>query len=303
MILLNAILPIFLLIALGRVLASTRLLDKDGWSAVERIGLYILFPALIVTVLSGVQFNLEAVSLIGVLVAAQILMAVVGFGAHLWPGMGRPGIASTIQSNVRWNVLIGLPLAQSLLGSEGLALMAVASAGMIPTANLISISAFEAYGARGVSLRRKMLSVISNPFMLACLFGVALGLSGINLTDSLKNSLDILSRSAIAIGLLSAGAAIELSGRKSGWARLIFWSLVRLVMFPLLVVALAYACGLSGLPRSVAITAATTPTAINGVLLARQLNGDAAFAANLIGLQTLLSLATIPVLLWFLAGI
>lgn len=301
MVLLNAILPIFLLIALGRALASTKLLDKAGWSAVERLGLYVLFPALIVTVLSSVQFSFAALSLIGVLVAAQVLMALIALGAYLWPGMERPGIASTIQSNVRWNTIIALPLAEALLGSEGLALMAVASAGMIPTANLISISAFEAYGARNVSMRRKMLSVLANPFIFSCLVGVALGLGGINLTVSLGSSLDMLSRSAIAIGLLSAGAAIDFPAIRSGRARLIFWSLVRLVLMPLLVVALAYAVGLSGLSRNVAIIAAATPTAINGVLLARQLNGDAVFAANLIALQTLLSLVTIPVLLWFFA--
>jgi malonate transporter len=301
--LLNAILPIFLLIGLGRALASTKLLDKAGWSAVERLGLYVLFPALIVSVLSKAEFSWTALSLIGVLVAAQALMALIALGAHLWPGMERPAIASTIQSNVRWNALIALPLAEALLGSEGLALMAVASAGMIPTANLISITAFEAYGARNVSLRRKMLSVIANPFMVACLVGVALGLSGVNLMASLGNSLDMLSRGAIAIGLLSAGAAIDFPAMKSGRFRLIFWSLVRLVILPLLVVTLTFAFGLSGIPRNVAIIAAVSPTAINGVLLARQLNGDAVFAANLIALQTLLSLVTIPVLLWLFATI
>jgi predicted permease len=302
-ILLNAILPIFLLIGLGRALASTRLLNRDGWTAVERLGLYVLFPALIVTVLSSAQFSPAALALIGVLVAAQLLMALIALGAHLWPGMDRPGIASTIQSNVRWNTIIALPLAEALLGSEGLALMAVASAGMIPTANLISISAFEAYGARNVSMRRKVLSVLANPFMIACLVGVALGLGGINLMVSLGSSLDMLSRSAIAIGLLSAGAAIDFSAIRSVRTRLIFWSLVRLILMPLLVVALAYTFGLSGLARNIAIIAAATPTAINGVLLARQLNGDPVFAANLIALQTLLSLVTIPVLLWLFATI
>lgn len=303
MTLVNAILPIFLLIGLGRALASTRLLDENGWSAVERLGLYVLFPALIVMVLSSAQFDSVALSLIGVLVAAQLLMGFIALGTHLWPGMERPGIASTIQSNVRWNTIIALPLAEALLGREGLALMAVASAGMIPTANLISISAFEAYGARNVSIRRKMLSVLANPFMLACIIGVALGLGGINLVGSVGGSLDMLSRSAMAIGLLCAGAAIDFSAVRSGAGRLIFWSLVRLVLMPLIVIALCYAIGLSGLSRDVAIIAAATPTAINGVLLARQLNGDHVFAANLIALQTLLSLVTIPMLLWLFTAL
>jgi len=303
MMLLNVVLPIFLLIGLGRALASSALLDKPGWSAIERLGLYVLFPALIVGVLASAKFSPVALVLIGILVAAQVLMALIAMAAHGWPGMAGPTIASTIQSNVRWNTFIGLSLAQALFGNDGLALMAVASAGMIPTANLISISAFEAYGGSNSSVRRTILSVIMNPFIIACVVGIALGLAGLKLPESVRGSLDILSRSAIAIGLLTAGAAIDFSSLKSGGGRLLFWSLVRLLGLPLLVLGLTYAVGLSGLARNIAIVAAITPTAVNGVMLARQMKGDAEFSANLTAVQTLLSLVTIPLLLWLLGAV
>lgn len=302
MVFLNAVLPIFSVLVIGKLVALSPLLDRAGWNAVERLGLYVLFPALIVNVLASASFNWAALALIGVLIAAQVLLGALGLAAKFAFGISGPTAASIIQSNVRWNTFIGLSIAQLLYGAEGLALMAVASAGMIPTANLLSISAFEGLSGTQSTLRQRIVSIMFNPLILACVIGSVLGFSNTTLPGFLADSLDLVAQAAIAIGLLCAGAALDFSSLNAARLRLAIWSAIRLFGLPLLVLAIAWGVGLTGLPLYVALIAAATPTATNGVVLARQMRGDAVLAANLIAIQSLLSVVTIPLLLWAFAS-
>ena len=275
MVFLNAVLPIFLVLVVGKLVALSPLIDRAGWNAVERLGLYVLFPALIVSVLASASFSWGALTLIGVLIAAQVLLGAIGLAAKFAFSIPGPAAASIIQSNVRWNTFIGLSIAQALYGAEGLALMAVASAGMIPTANLLSISAFEGLSDSQSSLRQRAVSVLINPLIIACVIGGALGLSDVQLPSFAAESLDLVAQAAIAIGLLCAGAALDFSSLNAARLRIAIWATVRLLGLPLFVVAIGSVVGLSGLPLFVAIIAAATPTATNGVVLARQMRGDA----------------------------
>jgi len=55
------------------------------------------------------------------------------------------------------------------------------------------------------------------------------------------------------------------------------------------------------LPLVVAVLAGAVPTAASSYVLARQMGGDAPLMANLITVQVLLAIATLPTMMW-LAG-
>ncbi|MGB1068331.1 MAG: AEC family transporter [Henriciella sp.] len=303
MIVIQAVLPIFLVVALGRAIAATGLIDRIGWSAIERIGLYILFPALIIDVLSTASFNGSTFAMLAALICGQLLMAAIGLLSHYWPGISKGSVAAIIQSNVRWHTFIGLSVAQAIFGSEGLALLAVAAAGMIPTANLISTSAFAAYSETPGSLRDRMVQVITNPLILACFIGGLLNITNLVPTGPIDDALGLVGQSAITVGLLTAGAAINFKSLHANLSKVLTWSLIRVLIMPILAVGLAHLFDINGLSRSIMIVATATPTASAGVILARQLNGDAALAANLIAMQALLVVFTLPLMLWLLQAV
>ena len=74
--------------------------------------------------------------------------------------------------------------------------------------------------------------------------------------------------------------------------------MVRLVGLPLIAIAGALLLGVTGIPLAIAVISASVPTATSSYILARQLGGDAPLAANLIAMQTVLSMVTMP-LIWF----
>jgi malate permease and related proteins len=75
---------------------------------------------------------------------------------------------------------------------------------------------------------------------------------------------------------------------------------LRLVVGALLAVVVAPLMGLQGLARSVAITEAATPTAVNSALMAVQFDADADYVTSVIFFSTLLSSVTLTLLLSFL---
>lgn len=59
--------------------------------------------------------------------------------------------------------------------------------------------------------------------------------------------------------------------------------------------------GIEGIARTVAVIAGAVPTAASSFILARQMGGDAPLMANLITVQVLLAVFSLPLMMW-LAG-
>jgi malonate transporter len=292
---LTALLPVILITALGQLLSARRWMAPEAFRAMDRIGFLVLLPALIVRALAGAEFETAPWAMIGALVAAQVLLGGLGLMARSWPGMSGPAVGTVIQSNVRWNTIIALSLGAILFGDEGLALVSLAAAAMIPAANVISVYALVAHAERPPGTKPKpLIALTRNPLVIACGIGIALAALHIEVPAVIDETLRLLANAAIAVGLLSAGAGVDLKALTRAGVRTLSWSLVRLAGLPALVLGIGLMIGLTGLPLAIALLCAATPTAPNSYVLARELGGDTALAANLIAVQTVLSALTLP---------
>lgn len=294
---LYALLPVIAIATLGHVLSVRKWIPTESWRAIERLSYVVLFPALIVRTLANAPFETAPWRLAGALILAQFALAGVGLLARFLPGMPRPAIGSIIQSNVRWNTMIGLSIGSLLFGQEGLALVTIAAAAMIPTANVLSVYALIAHADQPHGpAPNPLLALLRNPIVIACIIGLCLAAANIELHELLDDSLRILGEAALALGLLSAGAGVDLSALKRAGPRTLVWSLVRLIGLPAFAVGFGLLLGLSGIPLTIAVICAATPTATSSYILARELGGDAPLAANLIAVETVLAMLTMPLL-------
>lgn len=292
-----ALLPVIAIVSIGYFLAWRKSLQPEGWRAIERLCYVLLFPCLIIRVLATAPFDESPWRIALALIAAQLVMAAVGHAARFSPRIARPAIGCIIQSNVRWNTFVALALAGTLFGDEGLALTAIAAAAMIPTANAISVLGFSQYGDSDIR-RHPLLDLVRNPLVIACIIGGAINISGLGIPTLVDRVIETLASAALALGLLVAGAGLDFNALKHTGSRTVFWSLVRLLMMPILAVSFALGLGVTGVGLAVIGIAAATPTATNGYILARQLGGDAPFMANLIATQTVLAVLTMPLIMW-----
>ncbi|MBI1400380.1 AEC family transporter [Hyphomonas sp.] len=295
-----ALVPVVLIVVLGQFLARRGMITGDAFRALDRLSFLVLLPALIVRALANASFDEAPWLMLGTLLLAQIVMALVGLSARWWPGIERPAIGTIVQSNVRWNTIIALSLGGLLFGNHGIALVSLVAAAMIPMANVISVYALISHADHPPGTKpRPLLAMLRNPLVIACVIGISLASFHVKLPVIADETLKMLANAAIAAGLLSAGAGVDLGALKRAGLRTFFWSTVRLFGMPLITLAIGLTLGLSGLPLAIALICSATSTAPNSYVLARELGGDSTLAANLIAVQTLSAAVTLP-LVWLL---
>lgn len=260
----------------------------------------VLFPAMIVLVLARAPFDEAPWKVALPLIGAQCVMAAIGLLAVFWPNIARPAIGSIIQSNSRWSAFVGLSLSGVLFGEEGLALTSLAAAALIPMANILSVTALTHFAEHPSGKKQNpFVELFRNPLVIACVIGLGLNAMNLKPAGMIEITLQLIADPAVTLGLLAAGAGLNLSALKRAGFLTFFWSVVRLFGTPVIAILLArYAFGLEGTALVVLAIAAATPTATNGYILARQLGGDAPLMANLIATETVLAIITLPLILW-----
>ncbi|MGQ7792772.1 AEC family transporter [Faunimonas sp. B44] len=304
---LQALLPILIVTAVGWALARSGMVAPAGWVGFEAIAYQVFFPSIIILNLAEADFGALPFATLGAALAASVLtMAAVCFALKRFLSaplrLDGPRFTSVLQGATRWNSFIGLAMAASLYGAEGVALTAVAIVAMIPLLNFINVPALSVYAAGGpISVRRVALDLALNPFIWSSAAGVAINLVGLDLGEPVTAALRMMGQAALAAGILAVGAGLDLSALRRPGPALATASLLRLVGMPLLAAFFCAMLGVTGIALGVAIVATAVPTASGAYLLARRMGGDARLMAEITTLQTIASAVTLPVALALLA--
>jgi len=302
-----ALIPVFLIILLGAGLKRTAIFNDEAWSGFENLCYFVLFPILLVKTLATAELGSAEVLrfslslLFAIFTMAGILLAA-------WPllnrrfGISAATFTSLMQGTTRWHGFIALSIVGLLYGDEGVTFMAITMAVIIPPLNIINISVLARFGSARSDLKGVMVKLARNPFIIACLVGAVLNLSGIGLSGPLYHVFDILGGGALGLGLLTVGAGLHIGHVLGNRLLVTFGALLRLVGMPALMFLGCWLFGIEGLPRTVAVLAGAVPTASSSYILARQMGGDHQLMANLISVQVLLAAVTLPLMIWLSNG-
>ena len=299
----SALLPVFTVIVLGYYLRHSSLLDESAWRGLENLCYYVLFPVLLVKTLAVADIgSAEIVRFSGALLFAIFTMTALLLLSytplHRYFLVSPAAFSSLVQGATRWHGFIALSIVGLLLGDAGVAYMAVTMAVIIPPLNIINIIVLAHYGEAENDLKKVAGKLARNPFIIACALGAFLNISGLGLAPLLYNIADIIGSGALGLGLLAVGAGIHLSGIREHRGLVVFGALLRLLGMPLLMLAGCLLFGVEGLPRTIAMLAGAVPTASSSFVLARQMGGDAPLMANLITLQVIGAVVTLPLVIW-----
>lgn len=295
-----ALLPVFLLIVIGFTLKRTLIRPETQWVGLERLTYYVLLPLFLIQTL--VKADLSTVPVGGVGGALLLsALAVSLLCLALRPlldraGVDGPAFTSIFQGATRWQTYVALSVAGSLFGNPGLAIASVAMIAIVPMVNVLSVSVLAHYASpEKRSAGSIVLTVAGNPLIWACAIGLAINVTQLPLPKLWHEVADALGRSSLAIGLLVTGAGLHLEGlfRPSLAAGVAVF--LKLVLMPVIAVALALRFGLSGSNLAVVTICSAVPTASSAYVLARLMGGDAPLLAQIITLQTILATVTMPI--------
>lgn len=296
-----AIAPIFALLVLGNVLRRKGIPSFEFWTLNDKLVYWVLMPALLFYQTSTAPLDPAMVGPYAVVILGAFLLVVLfGLAAGRLTRLPGPLASSVLQGASRHNTFIALAASEQLLGAEGLALAALASAMYIPVTNFVIIPCMVALHAdkseTGI-LKKILHDLARNPLILSVLAGLVANLTGQDAVPVLHESTRILGSAALPIMLLSVGASIKAGHITAAVPLTLLTGLGKFILFPALVAGLSLIAGLSQTQMTVALIYAAVPTATSAYTLARQMGGDAQTMAAIISLQTAISFVTIPVTL------
>jgi hypothetical protein len=309
-----SLLPVFLLILTGALLRRFAIRGDRPWLAAERLVYYVLFPVLLMNTL--VQARLDQVPIAGVggvLAAAILVMLGICFALRpvLSAGLAVNGAAftSVVQGATRWNTTLALAVVAELYADRGLAIATVAAVTMIPLLNIANVWVLAHHAAppavapglrRGrqrTSWGRVLQAIALNPFIWSCALGFALNVISPPIPEPVYAVAGAVSQATLPLGLLLVGAGLRLADLIRLRPATLIATTLKMVAMPVIAIALSAVAGLSGTTFAVVACCASVPSASNSYVLARQMGGDAPLMAEILTMQTIVAVLTMPIVI------
>src|SRR5262249_52365787 len=118
------------------------------------------------------------------------------------------------------NVLLGLPLAKTLLGDASLpavSLVIVFNSMLLWTLVTVSVEWARNRSTSLSGLARTGKGVIMNPVVASVLAGTAYGFLGVPLPGMIDRTLELMSQAAVPLSLIALGMGLAQFGIRRGW--------------------------------------------------------------------------------------
>jgi len=300
---LSALLPVFFVILTGYLLRWFQFPGDEFWFRAERLTYFVLFPSLLFQKTATASMGSYTVSLmVLVLVIAVVIMSGLLFYIKKWWSSGGPAYTSFFQGSIRFNTYVGLAATFALFGDSGLTIAAIAIAVLIPLLNVLCVTVLILFNDQNKgSLQTVARELIRNPLIIACTSGILLNYFGIGLHPVVEETFSIFGRAALPVGLLCVGAAIDVAAARDSGKTVVFSSVLKLIVFPLLMWTISKLLSLDPQLSSIVILFAALPGSPAAYILSRQLGGDSKLMAGIITVQIIAAMVTFPFVLALLA--
>lgn len=290
----NIIGPTFFAIALGYLL---RRVTNARPGILIDVAMYIATPCLVfVSMYSTVVVMGEAVRL-----WASYLIIAVGTFSMAWLVFGLFGKRRSWRSGLYLPVVfantinIPLPIIYLAFGDEGVAKTVLM---YIPNALLIySVGIYMASGHAG--LKQGLATVLRTPLIYAAVLGLIFNATGVAMPEVVTTAFNFVGQAAVPLMLLVLGMTIG-DVRFNQMPLTLGASVIRMGGGFAMGLLAVWLLGLTGLPRAIVLFEAAMPSAVLVSLLATKYKNEAELVASVVLTSTLMSIAVIPALLYYL---
>jgi malonate transporter len=301
------VLPFFGMIFLGFAVArlTRRPIEELGW--LNTFVVYVALPSLFFQLVSRTPIEklTEGGYIFGAVLATYVVFTIMFAGSVLSSG-----------GEIRESTIKGLAAAYGNIGymGPGLALLAFGEEAAVPVAlvfcfenimhfaiapTLMAIAGGTGEGGAGRVALDVLKKIALHPFIVATLLGVAAAALALQLPGPLATLLDYLARAAAPCALFAMGVTLALRPLKRMPSEIGIIAALKLVVHPALCYVILSAVGnFDPVWMYSAVLLAALPTATNVFVLGQQYGVWVERASATILVTTLLSVATVTLLLY-----
>lgn len=295
----QAILPIFALIVLGYLLGRLRLVNGDAASGLSTVTFKLFMPAVLFVGIARADLTqgLSPMLLLGYFIPVLLIFGLVNLVVHWRLGRASPLGLTASYSN---NVLVGIPLVTTLLGSHSLVYVFA----ILVFHSLILFSLHSLYAAFGSNERVDpvgLLRNLANPLIVGLLLGAALNLADLPLPQPVWTLAGWLAQAALPCALIVLGVSLA-RYRLRPTAAVGGLTLIKLGIFPLLVWTITgWLPELTLEARQVLVLLAACPSGVNVLAFVRNADDNQPVSSTVF-LSTVCAAATLPGWMALVAG-
>jgi len=300
---LNSLLPVFALIAMGMALKHWHLTSTDFLKTADRLVYFIFFPALLFWKIGGAPPSPAVNGEFYLAVALAIVCIYLGSLAYICWRVPAFQAGTFSQNCYRFNTYVGMAIVINALGGEGARSFGILIGFLIPMNNILAVATLTWYAdghATGTGrIRQTAQAMIANPLILACVGGLIYSRAVGSFPTFVDNGLGLMAGMTLPMALLSIGGALDPAGIRDHWRLSLVSAIFKLVALPLVGWMLLQWMGVGGLELQVGMIYFALPISPATYVLASQLKSDTRLTSATIALTTALSIIPLAIVLTF----
>ncbi len=290
--------PIFLTVSVGMLLKKLNIIDNVFADKASKLVFMVALPVLLFT--SIVKTNLSEVlnpQLLALCASATVFIFILLWGfAHFFIKNSRDrGVF--VQGSFRGNLaIVGLALCVNAYGEKGLAAASILMSVLTLFYNVLSVYILNVSLSNGnQSAKHILLSILKNPLVIAIILGISVNALNVPIHSVAMQTGEYLSQMTLPLALLCIGASLSLSELRSPSWVAIGAVTAKLIVTPIIILAVVYWWGFRGLDLGVVFLMVSTPSAAAGYIMVQAMNGNAKLAANIVVVSTMVSIFTVSI--------
>ncbi|MFM8574619.1 MAG: AEC family transporter [Limnohabitans sp.] len=288
------LIPDFSLILCGHLVCRFTALNRSVWQQVDSLVYYFLFPVLLFH--SIVRSPLDPAAASSLIAAGLSLAAsaiALSYSLPYWPLLGRHidrrEHAASAQVGCRVQSFIALALAERIAGPQGLLMISVLIGFCVPTFNIGAVWPMARHGNTHF-----LRELVRNPLIIATASGLIANLLGFRMPTWLEPTVQRIGGASLALGLLAAGAGMQLGSLRHGKLLGASVLLCKHLALPLMAWVWCRVWQLDATQTTVLLAFSALPTASTCYVLASRMGYNGPYVAALVTLSTLAGMLSLP---------
>lgn len=295
----NATLPIFLLIILGKVLKTTKIISDEFTKTADRYVFRIALPALLFSDLTennvGSAFDGKYV-LFCFSVTIFSIAVLWGLTEKFMKNEEQKG--AFIQGSYRSSAaILGLAFINNMYDSVGMAPLMII--GCVPLYNIFAVIILTLKGDNGgkkPNMKETFINVMKNPILLSILIALPFALLNLHFPSFVNKAIGSVANTATPLALISIGASFEGKKALKKMKPTLLASFIKLILLASLFLPLAVFFGYRNQELMALLVMLGSPTTVSSYIMAKNTGNDGILTSSIIVLTTLLS--SLALTLW-----
>ncbi len=299
----NATLPIFLLIILGKVLKTTKIINDEFTKTADRYVFRIALPALLFSDLTennvGSSFDGKYV-LFCFSVTIFSIAVLWGLTEKFMKNEEQKG--AFIQGSYRSSAaILGLAFINNMYDSVGMAPLMII--GCVPLYNIFAVIILTLKGDNGgkkPNMKETFINVMKNPILLSILIALPFALLNLHFPSFVNKTIGSVANTATPLALISIGASFEGKKALKKMKPTLLASFIKLILLAGLFLPLAIFFGYRNQELMALLVMLGSPTTVSSYIMAKNTGNDGILTSSIIVLTTLLSSLTLTLWIFIL---